>query len=243
MTFPVVLAALMRRELGRGGWWQPVAWAVAGAGAALLNVRMRGVPAGSLSFMVMNFEAGLSFILAATAAYRIMSRAAADHGTGWVRDWCGSGGGRDRYIIALGAAVLAAALVSYVAGVGAYAATRAWNGADDVVVRTALETVRGAGRIAAVCGFGLVFAAATGPPGAMLAVAITVFVASPVAVLFVVVYQDLPAVPEWARLAVLHLPPVNPSGTNGTVVLQAAYVLVAGVVAAAIANRRVGRVA
>lgn len=241
MTFRIMVAALIRREL-TGRAWRIVAWTSAGVGAAVLATRLQGPPVGLAASFVANFEIGLSAVLAALAAYRLVIRSADDHATGWIIDWCGSGGRRDRYITALGLAVLISALMAYAAGVTGYAVTRWTAGGFDTAGRTAIETLRGIGRIVAITGYGLIFASFAGRPGTTLAVAIAVFIASPLFLLFVVVLGDLPDVPSWARYAYVHLPPLNVAGSSGLLARQFLYAVLACMAAASIADRRVGRV-
>lgn len=241
MTFRTTLAALVRRELA-GRAWPLAGWTAAGVGAAVLAARLRGPPIGLTASFAANFEVGLSLVLAALAVYRLVFRASGDHASGWIIDWCGSGGRRDRYILALGAAVLATALLTYAAGVMGYTLARVAAGTFDTAGRTAFESLRGAGRIVAITGYGLIFASFAARPGATFGIAIAVVMASPLLLLFIVVLGDLPDVPAWARYVYVHLPPINAANSNGLLVRQFLYAVLACVAAAGIANRRVGRV-
>jgi hypothetical protein len=240
--FRVMTVALLRRELSGTNLLLLPACAAVGVGAALLSAHMRGAPVGLFASFVANFEIGLSMLLALLATFRIAARVSEDHASGWIVDWCGNGGRREYYVLALGTAVAFSLLLALVAGIGGHAITRGLRGMGDAPMQTAASTLLGTGRIIAFAAFGLLFASAAGRLGITLAACVLTYIASPVIVLTVVVVRDLPDIPQWTRFTVLQMPPLNATGTNTALLRQLAYVIVACSTATLIARRRIGRV-
>jgi hypothetical protein len=245
MTFRGLFLALCRRDLGRQPIVVLIAWLLLGAGAAV--ARQWLAAEHMLDHEVVSrlgrFESTLATVLGFAAAFQLIAHVAEDRLHSWLHGWCGSGGNRSDYVLALYLAGVTAMAMALTAALLGFALTGAVLNATVAPLRSALRLLVGMLVIAGVGAYGLLLGTLIRRVAPAVFLGIVLFVMPLIVGAIVVVSRDLPGLLDSARFWILHLPSPVPVETLRGFLRQTAYIVVAVSVSAWLARHTIGRTA
>ena len=245
MTFRELFVALCRRDLGRQPIVVLIAWLLLGAGAAVARqwLAAEQLLDHEVVRRLGGFESTLATVLGFAAAFQLIAHIAEDRLHSWLHGWCGSGGKRSDYVLALYLAGVTAMAMALMAALLGFALTGAVLGATANPLRSVFRLLPGILVIAGVGAYGLLLGTLIRRVAPAVFLGIVLFVTPMIIAAIVVVSQDLPGLPDSARGWILHLPSPVVVETARGFLRQMAYIAVAVSLSAWVARHTIGRTA